>query len=152
MRKLILYTFGCIVLFGCRDSKPTEQTTEKVVITSPDKSSFKMYNISEMASLMERMYADNKRIKEKIEQGSNEFGHFPAEEYLKIYSANFTDPSDLDDFFTEQAKKFLEAQELIYTDSTNIKANFNAMVTSCIECHHKKCSGPIERIKTLYIK
>jgi cytochrome c553 len=151
MKNLILCALCLLMFIGCQDAKPTEQTTDEVTVTNPEKSSFKMYDVSEMAALMERMYADNKRIKEKIEQGDTEFGNLP-EEYLQIYTAKFTDPSDLDDFFTEHAKIFLEAQELVYTDTENSKANFNKMVNSCIECHHKKCSGPIERIKKLYIK
>ncbi len=151
MKNLILFALGLLVFVGCQDTKPTEQTSKEVTITNPEKSSFKMYDVSEMAALMERMYADNKRIKEKIEQGETQFGSL-SEDYLQIYSAKFTDPSDLDDFFTEHAKMFLEAQELVYTDAANVKTNFNKMVNSCIECHHKKCSGPIERIKKLYIK
>lgn len=151
MKKLILYIFGFVVFIGCQDAKQVESTTDETTVTTPEKSAFKMYDVSEMAALMERMYADNKRIKEKIEQGETEFGSLP-EDYLKIYSAKFTDPSDLDDFFTAHAKLFLEAQELVYTDTKNSKTNFNKMVDSCIECHHKKCSGPIERIKKLYIK
>lgn len=151
MKKIILCALGFLVLIGCQDAKSSNQITKKVTVTNPEKSSFKMYDVSEMAALMERMYADNKRIKQKIEQGETEFGSL-SQDYLQIYSAKFTDPSDLDDFFTEHAKMFLEAQELVYTDPKNSKANFNKMVDSCIECHHKKCSGPIERIKKLYIK
>ncbi len=151
MKNLILCALCLLMFVRCQDAKPTEQTTDEVTVTNPEKSSFEMYDVSEMAALMERMYADNKRIKEKIEQGETEFGNLP-EEYLQIYAAKFTDPSDLDDFFTEHAKLFLETQELVYTDSKNAKANFNKMVDSCIECHYKKCSGPIERIKKLYIK
>ena len=51
----------------------------------------------------------------------------------------------------EYSKKFLEAQSLVYSDDSNKKKNFNSMVNACIECHKVKCSGPIERIKKLYI-
>jgi len=106
--------------------------------------------MSEMAALMEQMYVDNQRLKEKIENNESDLGEFP-DYYLTIHTATFTEPSDLDDFFKSEADRFLKAQELVYTDTTHVKTNFNKMVTACIECHTVKCTGPIERIKKLYI-
>jgi|SRR5690554_5678504 len=145
MKKNIFYFFGIILLIGCQEKQqPTTTPAQKT-------SAFTMYEMSEMAVLMEQMYVDNQRIKQQIENNEWDFGNFP-EHYLKIYHATLTDPSDLDDFFTREAHRFVEVQKLVYTDVTNIKDNFNNMVTACIECHQVKCTGPIERIKKLYIK
>src|SRR5690554_4888391 len=136
-----------MLLLGCQQKQPTEPVTQ---IQTPKKSSFKMYEMSEMAALMEQMYVDNQRIKEKIENNETDLGAFP-DYYLTLHTATFTEPSDLDEFFTTEAERFLKAQELVYTDTTHVKTNFNKMVTACIECHTVKCTGPIERIKKLYI-
>lgn len=148
MKKTVLNLLLIIWLFGCQDEK--NKTIESTLIPE-NKTKLEMYQMSEMAALMEQMYADNQRIKHKIENNEWDFGIFP-EYYLKIHTATFTEPSDLDDFFVSEAQRFLKFQELIYTDTTNLKINFNNMVTSCIECHTVKCTGPIERIKKLYIK
>lgn len=149
MKKIVFCFLGSLLISGCQKNQQPEQT----VIQEPKEqsSSFRMYEMSEMAALMEQMYADNQRVKQKIENNELDFGEFP-EYYLKIHSAQMTDPDDFDDFFKSEALKFVVTQELIYTDTVNIKENFNNMVNACIECHHKKCTGPIERIKKLYIE
>ena len=111
---------------------------------------FEMYEMSEMAALMEQMYVDNQRLKERIIQGDT-IGKFP-QHFIKIHKAVMTDEHDKDAFFDEQAQKFIQAQELIYKDPKNAKEHFNNGVDACIQCHQVKCSGPIPRIKKLYIK
>jgi len=140
------FVFGTLFLLGCQ--KKTDNTKVNV---SKDDSLFEMYQMSEMATLMEQMYADNQRLKQKIENNDFDLGEFP-EYYSRLYTATFTDPSDLDDFYIEETKNFLKLQELVYTETTNIKANFNNMVSACIECHHVKCGLAIQRIEKLYIK
>ncbi|MDI9258128.1 hypothetical protein [Flavobacterium sedimenticola] len=109
-----------------------------------------MYQMSEMAALMEQMYVDNQRLKERIQKGDT-IGQFP-QHFLKIHKAVMTDESDNDAFFKEQAAKFIKAQEMIYKDPKNAKKHFNNGVDACIQCHQQKCGGPIPRIKKLYIK
>jgi len=115
-----------------------------------DKKEFKMYEMSEMAALMEQMYADNQRVKQHIIAGDST-GVFP--EYIKkIHTSAMTDESENDAFFKEQAAKFIASQEKIYSDPKNGKKHFNDAVSSCVACHEGKCEGPIPRIKKLYIK
>lgn len=147
MKKIVFCFFGCMLILGCQKKEQSEPITTQ---NSEVSSSFKMYEMTEMAALMEQMYVDNQRIKQKIENNELDFGEFP-EYYLKIHSAEMTDPDDFDDFFKSEALKFVVAQELVYTDKYDVKTNFNNMVSACIECHQKKCTGPIERIKKLYI-
>ena len=109
-----------------------------------------MYQMSEMAVLMEQMYVDNKRLKERIQNGEA-VGEFP-EYFLKIHSAKFTDETDNDIFFKVKANEYIVAQQLIYSDSKNATKHFNAGVDACLKCHQQKCGGPIPRIKKLYIK
>ena len=142
MKKVVFYFLSCFLFISCQEKQKP--------VTDKESSSFKMYEMTEMASLMEQMYVDNQRIKQKIENNESDFGEFP-EYYLKIHSAEMTDPDDFDDFFKSEALKFEEFQKLVYTDTSDVKTNFNNMVNACIECHQKKCTGPIERIKKLYI-
>ena len=108
-----------------------------------------MYEMSEMSVLMEQMYVDNQRLKERIKNGDT-IGRFPNH-FLKIHKAVMTDDKENDTFFKEQAAKFIAAQEMIYKDPKNAKQHFNKGVDACLQCHQVKCAGPIPRIKKLYI-
>lgn len=130
-----------VLLVSCNSK--SEDKTEK------PKEEFKMYEISEMAALMEQMYVENARLKENI-INKDSLGQFP-EYFNKIDKATFTKGKGRDEFFDENAKTFLKLQAEIYTAKDSKKA-FNEMVDQCITCHEVKCGGPIMRIKKLYIK
>ena len=98
---------------------------------------------------MEQMYAYNTQLKDRIITGNN-LGEYP-EVFSKLHTAELTDPADRDDFFNEQVFKFIEAQKAIYKEPANAKLHFNNMVNQCLECHAKKCGGPVPRIKKLLI-
>lgn len=140
-----LFVFLAVIFFSSCNSKK-EEIKDKTVDNSEE---FEMYQMSEMAALMEQMYVDNERLKERIIKG-NTVGQFP-QHFTKIHEAVLTDETDKDAFFKEQAAKFIKAQELIYEDPKNAKEHFNNGVNACIECHQVKCGGPIPRIKKLYI-
>lgn len=140
-----LFVFLAVIFFYSCNSKK-EEIKDKTVDNSEE---FEMYQMSEMAALMEQMYVDNERLKERIIKGDT-VGQFP-QHFTKIHEAVLTDETDKDAFFKEQAAKFIKAQELIYEDPKNAKEHFNNGVNACIECHQVKCGGPIPRIKKLYI-
>lgn len=136
-----------MVLFGCNEKhNQTETITPKDSVRS---SNFQMYEMSEMASLMEQMYAYNTQLKERILIGEP-LGEYP-QAFDKLHIAVLTDASDRDAFFNDQAFKFIEAQKAVYNQTENAKENFNKMVNQCLECHAKKCGGPVPRIKKLLI-
>lgn len=149
MKKYLLILLAVSLTFASCDKKAEAVKAEPEEKT-PAKKEFKMYEMSEMAALMEQMYVDNQRLKERITSGDT-IGNFP-QHFLKIHASAMTDESDNDAFFKVQAAKFLKAQELIYKDSLNAKKHFNDAVSSCVACHEQKCEGPIPRIKKLYIK
>lgn len=144
--KILYYFFVFILLLSCKN----ENGVVKAPQTKKADEGFEMYEMSEMAALMEQMYVDNQRLKGKIINGDT-IGKFP-QHFLKIHESVMTDEKDKDAFFNEQAKKFIEAQELIYKDPENAKEHFNHGIDACISCHQVKCSGPIPRIKKLYIE
>lgn len=155
MKKTIVIGFFALILFSCQKKEgksniQQKENTESCAKDSTKEKKFEMYQMSEMASLMEQMYAYNKQIKDRIVKGDT-VGKFP-EFFNKIYTAKFTTPSDNDAFFKENAKQYITAQKLIYSDPKNVKENFNKGLEACITCHQGKCGGPIPRIKKLYIK
>lgn len=154
MKKLITAALCCTFLLACEKKAVTvdEPKAEPVAAEKPagEKKEFVMYEMSEMAALMEQMYVDNQRLKERIISGDT-IGTFP-EHILKMHSSAMTDPSENDAFFKEQAAKFIAAQRKIYADPKNARKHFNDAVQSCVACHEQKCEGPIPRIKKLYIK
>lgn len=145
MKKIFLI-LPLFFLFSCKNDDAEVCTTE----SKSEKEGFEMYEMSEMAALMEQMYVDNQRLKERIKKGDT-IGHFP-QHFMKIHSSVMTDESDKDGFFKAEAANFIKAQELIYQDPTNAKEHFNKGIDACIKCHEVKCGGPIPKIKKLYIE
>ena len=143
-------TVVLLLVFGIFSCQKKEVKKEEKKCSSGKEKKLEMYQMSEMAALMEQMYVDNKRVKESIIKGDS-IGTFPKH-FLKIYLAKFTDDTDNDLFFKVKAKEYIAAQKLLYSDQKNKIEHFNAGVDACITCHESKCGGPIQRIKKLYIK
>jgi cytochrome c553 len=142
MNKYLLLFITTIMLFSC--SKKQENSKKP-----SSKKIFEMYEMSEMAALMEEMYTGNEQLKQRIINGES-LGDFPHD-FLNIHKAVMTDKQENDSFFKKNASDFIQMQKLIYTDVKNAKENFNASIAICVKCHEVKCGGPIVRIKKLYI-
>ena len=147
MKNFLLVVLVALVLFSCKNEDTESCDKEEAKQTTKN---FDMYEMSEMASLMEQMYKDNEILKERIKKGDT-IGKFPNH-FLKIHSSVMTDEQENDAFFKAQANHFIRSQELIYEDPKNAKEHFNSGIDACIQCHEVKCGGPIPRIKKLYIK
>lgn len=132
------------ILVGCKsekENKRTEKESDTVVIRKP----------SEMASLMNKMYEENEKVKKSILKGED-LSDFP-EEYAKIHTATLTDPSDRTPEFRAFSELYLNNLRAVYqAGKDSLKYEFNKTVTSCIACHQTTCIGPIPRIKKLLIK
>ncbi|TXG35210.1 hypothetical protein [Seonamhaeicola maritimus] len=135
---------SCLILlfvFGCKDNEEKPKEKKELIMVKP----------SEMANLMNEMYAYNLSLKQQVRDGKilNEF----PEIFLNIHSAILTDPSDRDSLFEVNSKLFIKTQKALFKSNTdNILVNYNNVVNSCISCHEVTCMGPIPRIKKLYIK
>ena len=92
MRNSILLIVAGLLLFSC--TKKEEKAVEKQQKTAEPKceKKFDMYEMSEMATLMEQMYVDNQRLKERIIKGDT-IGEFPNH-FLKIHKAVMTDKQE----------------------------------------------------------
>jgi cytochrome c553 len=153
MKRIAFLFFSLVILVSCQNKTEGAKNEEIEACTNESTATeegFEMYKMSEMAALMEQMYVDNQRLKDRILKGDT-IGQFP-QHFTRIHEAVLTDETDKDEFFNIQAKKFIEAQELIYKDPENAKQHFNNGVDACIKCHEVKCGGPIPKIKKLYIK
>lgn len=145
MRYLYLFFIGCFLFISCKKEGNMSKKIE-------EKEPFEMYKTSEMAALMRQMFIDNEALKQRIIDGES-LGHY-SEYFNTIHTAVFTDESDNDSFFKEQAKAFIAAQKAIYitTEKRETIATFNKSIDACLHCHSVKCGGPIPKIKKLYIK
>ena len=141
---LSLLVVGC--LFNCQN-KPEEsvpKTSEKIV--------YDMYEPSEMANLMNQMYAENLKVKNYILDGKLPT-EFPMD-FLKIHSAQMSDFKQRNEIFKSFSKLFIDAEKEIFNTASEmpIEDRFNNAVNLCISCHQTECTGPIPRIKKLLIK
>lgn len=146
--KKIVVLFSLVLLIGC--NKKSEKSQGASCSNTQTDKKFEMYQMSEMAALMESMYVENQQLKERIKKGDT-IGKFPSH-FLQIHKAVMTDETDNDSFFKEQATLFIKTQELIYEDPKNAKQHFNDGINACVRCHEVKCGGPLPKIKKLYIK
>jgi len=147
MRKFSLLLILTLLIYSCQNKLQKEEISTKTVETEE----LVMYEMSEMALLMEKMFVENEQLKKKIENGE-ELGAF-NQEYLKIHSAILTDPDVRNNSFNSFSKALLLNQEAVFTtEGEEVKAQFNRMVQTCIACHQTTCMGPIPRIKKLLIK
>ncbi len=150
MKHSFLILLSILILSSCNKKEEKLPVAKKEVPEKSDSKEFEMYEMSEMAALMEQMYVDNQRLRERIKNGDT-IGAFPSH-FLKIHKSAMTDESENDAFFKEQAAVFINSQKLIYEDPKNAKEHFNAGVSACVTCHQVKCAGPIPRIKKLFIE
>lgn len=155
---MIRFALCLLVLLGCiscqqvkKEANTEHQLAPTPKDTQPDKEAFQLYELSEMAVLMEQMYVDNQRIRNRIMSSSAITDSMPSL-HQRLFTAVMTDPGDRDLFFETQARAFIQVEEAFYQDPNHqTKAKFNAIVEACLSCHQKKCGGPIPRIKKLLI-
>jgi hypothetical protein len=145
-----LFIISCLIGFSflsCKDaaSEVTTEAKEHIV--------YDMYVPSEMANLMNEMYAHNLKVKQEIIDGKQPT-EFPLE-FLKIHSAEFTKgKKGRNDTFESFSKLFIENQKEIYNKDSEIdmKDRYNNSINLCISCHQTECTGPIPKIKKLLIQ
>ena len=139
--KRVIFIFSFFLFIGCNSKKE-----QKVEITP--KGNF--YKQSEMAALMLLMYETNAQNKQLILDGKQP-KKFP-EEFLKIHTAQLTDPSDRTPDFRTFSDFYLEKMKLVFEPTQESLINkHNTTVNSCIACHQTTCVGPIPKIKKLLI-
>ncbi len=146
--RLFFISLLVIVLTGCNSS-----TNKDVVVENEETPNKELIMVepSEMANLMNEMYAFNEAIKQQILNG--ELNTSYSTRFDNIHSAVLTDPSDRDLNFESFSKLFIESQKALFeAPKEELVMRYNNAINACISCHNVKCSGPIPRIKKLLIK
>mgnify|MGYP003578248367 CR=1 FL=1 len=130
------------------EGKPTEITSEK------KQSSFKeIYEFSEMALLMEDMYADMEKIRHDVIE-TKSIGALPPI-LIKIHTAEMTNTFERTFEFERFANLLIKTQKELYNSAPNANRTelYNNVVNACLVCHKSPvgCDGPIPRIQDLMI-
>ncbi|QRM89642.1 hypothetical protein FG167_10535 [Lacinutrix sp. WUR7] len=142
--KQLLWFFCFAFLLSCNLKEKQVEKKEKKV--------YDMYESSEMAILMNQMYAHNLKIKKEIIAGKIPT-EFPLD-FLKIHTAELSDFKYRNENFQAFSTLFVAAEKDVFNAASNtpIEDRFNNAVGMCISCHQTECTGPIPRIKKLLIK
>lgn len=143
MKQFVWFLCFCFLL-SCNTKEKQEKTTGKKV--------YDMYEPSEMAILMNQMYAHNLKIKNEIIAGKIPT-EFP-QDFLNIHTAELSDFKSRSERFQSFSTLFVNAEKDVFNTESNtpIEDRFNNAVGLCISCHQTECTGPISRIKKLLIK
>ena len=131
---------------SCKEQKE-DQKEVKV-----EKPKLIMHQPSEMASLMNAMYAYNLQAKNQIIAGKTPIA-MPLD-LLKLHSAEMTKGRERTEVWNSFVNVFIEAQYKVLdsVSSLSIKERHNQVVNNCLDCHKTECVGPIPKIKKLLIQ
>jgi len=145
MKQFIAIICLLVITFSCQNKveEPVDKS-EKIV--------YDMYEPSEMANLMNQMYAHNLKLKQDILAGKTPT-EFPMD-FMKIHSAEMSDFKSRNETFESFSNVFLNAEREIFNEDSEVlvEERFNNAVNVCISCHQTECTGPIPRIQKLLIK
>ncbi|MFD2550280.1 hypothetical protein ACFSQP_00500 [Bizionia sediminis] len=147
--KIMSSCFGLLLLvMSCQNA----EQEQPAAIENSEKIVYDMYQPSEMANLMNAMYAHNETVKEAILAGED-IGQFPMD-FLEIHTAELSEFKYRNETFQSFSQLFILAQKELYNPDaeTSQVSRFNNVVNLCIACHQTECTGPISRIKKLHIK
>jgi len=144
MRRLLaIFAFffvGTALIFSCSRQQDKPNPKENSV----------MYEASELALLMRAMHEQSAQWKKNLESDNPQIV-FPTG-YHNLFSAEATNPSEIDEKFYAFAKEFISETENFTNAPIHLqKEKFNLMIQSCITCHESYCRGPIQKINKLII-
>jgi len=140
---------GLLLWAACEKNDAKEIPDAKAPTHKTDVRSSHPNGISELAWLMNDMYAMGEESKAAILNGEDI--HIDID-YRSILTAAPTD-AFIADFpeFEPLARQYIDAMDRLgrAENLTERIAAHKAMVASCIACHSLSCSGPLVRIKKL---
>lgn len=111
-----------------------------------------MHQPSEMANLMNGMYAYNLQIKQQIINGETPVS-MPLD-LMKLHSAEMSNGHARTAIWNSKVQSFIESQQSVVDTLSNVelKERYNAAINNCLACHKTECTGPIPKIRKLLIK
>lgn len=140
-KKLSLASFmvlmGILLLSCAQEKKPKS----KIVNPNGD---------SELALLMREMFDHSMEIKEQLE-AEGKFASIQRFDAMK--TAEATEPEKAaSDLYKAMADVYLSSVDITNEAPPSHRAkSFNSMVDNCMNCHEQMCTGPMVKIKKLYI-
>lgn len=133
---LLLFVF----VVSCKTNQEAPQESNELIMAPR----------SEMALLMNEMFAFNESIKAQVISG--DLNNAYPSNFDKIHTAQLTDPTDKDAVYDAFAEEFVAKTKLMFdAEGPDLRLRYNDAVNACISCHNKKCTGPLPRIKKLII-
>jgi len=132
--------FSGLVLLSCNKKQD-----------KPESNFQQVYEMSEMALLMEGMYTDLNENRVKIIENKS-IGEFP-QKFEEIHSAEMTETFERTDEFRRWSDSLIQNFHHLYKLDSNRIENYNNVVKTCITCHKSDagCIGPVSRIGKLLI-
>lgn len=141
--RFIFFLSISFLLFSCSLPKTKEK-----------ESAFQeIYELSEMATIMENMYDFLNENRELIIEGRSTLDI--PDYFIEIHTAEMTEGFQRDTLLENHTESFLwNINRLENGENSDRIALFNNTITSCIACHKSEvgCTGPIPRIEKLLIK
>lgn len=153
MKRFLL--IGCLAgasfFFGCQQNagnEPSENTSAKEENTGKE---LEMYQPSELAQLMRRMYEENLALRDTLLAGKLP-ATFP-ENFQRIHSAPSTSGEHKEATFKALAQQYTRHYDSLKAapNPRAAKAAYNGMVQTCAACHQNYCRGPLGKIKRMRI-
>jgi hypothetical protein len=153
---LTLSFVSVVAFFACNQNDNKKQTTtntsqaqsDSVPCDNPE--TIKDPNDAKpMALMMRQMAANADSIKATLLRGSMPDSlRYP---FIRFYLVEPTDPSVLEPQFYENARLFQQAYFAFFKHPNEAKKYYNVLIGKCVNCHENYCSGPLKRIRKLYI-
>lgn len=151
---LAFWVVGSFALIGCEPKTNNAISTQQTVADSADASCSQETvmdpnNAKPMALMMRQMAANADSMKAAILR--NEQLDSTKYPFIRFYLVEPTDPSVLEPTFYENARLFQEAYQALFKHPNEQAKHFNLVIQKCVNCHESYCSGPLKRIRKLYI-
>lgn len=148
---ILAFTF----LLACtNNAQKADQTQEENQTENQDSScapeTIKDPNNPKPMALMMRQLAQNAdSMKAQLQRGEAiDSLKYP---FIRFYLAEPTDPNVLEPLFYENARLFQQAYVALFSHKNEQVKYYNLMIGKCVNCHESYCSGPLKKIRKLFV-
>lgn len=154
---VLVAMFAFALLFACNNNSKKGTDVANAENNAPDKDSacapetIKDPNNPKPMALMMRQLAQNAdSMKAQLQRGEAiDSLKFP---FIRFYLAEPTDPNVLEPLFYENARLFQQAYIALFSHKNEQVKYYNLMIGKCVNCHESYCSGPLKKIRKLFVK
>lgn len=159
MKKLLILFSICLVLVACSNTQTDKPKEEKATAAETKDTAAAgaqcitpikdPNNPKPMAMMMRTMADEAQRMKDLIIAGKTVTKEqFP---FIRFYLVEPTDTSVLQPQFFENARLFQAAYNELVNHDKDQQKYYTAYIGKCVSCHESYCSGPLKRIRKLFI-